>query len=490
MSRRRRETSRPATHRRATRRRAEPHFGAAEGLRFLEPRFSRPAYLLIRAVSSLYVRRAEKLAPTELRNGGMLATEFSRFYSGRSRLIVAFRHPSLSDAAVLADLFVRRVPRRARREGFPLQRPSFAHFVYGRGVPVWAGAASAWLLPRMSAIPVYHRRSDSTGMNAVRAAALDGRFPLALAPEGQVTYHNKVFGELEGGTSRIAMWTRQDLRRHGRREDVRVLPLSIEYRYPGDLLSQVDAYVNDTAAQIGADLRDMRSGSPGADSEGDRRAVLLRLTEALLTQLEQLYAPFLSPGASAVADSRTVPDPRRLRRRVERLCSGVLRAGEATHGLPADGSFLDRVFRLRDAGWRRMFRDDLAGLPPMQRAFADTLAEQANAATRHLELADVLEYLDPGYIADGVHDGDRGRDGAGGAERLLEYALDLRDIVNRVQGGTIATRPRVAGRRAVVSVGRPVSVDDFVDERRGGRRRAERAITAYIASEFARMTSP
>jgi hypothetical protein len=517
----------------------QPRYGAAGGLAFLEPRFSRPAHLLIRAASALYLRRAEQLAPTELHNGDTLAAEFARFFAGKSRLIIAFRHPSVSDAPVLADLFARRVPALARRRGTPLHGPSFVHFLYGRGVPVWAGAASARLMPRMAAIPVYHRRADSEGMNAVRSAALAGRFPLALAPEGQVTYHNKVFGELEGGTSRIAMWTLEDLRKRGRHEDVRLLPLSIEYRYSGDLLSQVDAYVDDTAARIGADSRDIRDVS----AEPDRRAALLRLTAVLVTHLETLYAAFLPSGAPAVATdgamdklaprggamdqavARTgprpaaVPEPRRLRRRVERLCSGVLRAGEATHGLPSDGGFLDRVFRLRDAGWRRMFRDDLAELAPMQRAFADTLAEQAKAATRHMELADVLEYLDPGYIADAAGDTGRADAGAAGdpgsarvdvaAERLLEYALDLRDIVNRVEGGTIATRPRVRGRRAVVTAGRPVSVEDFLTDHhaagaawepelrgetllgsRGLRRRAEQAITAYIASEFARLITP
>jgi hypothetical protein len=438
-------------------------YGAQGGLSFLTPRFSRLAHGLVRAASGVYLRLGEGVHRVSVEGQQVLVEEFRRFFAGKSRLIIAFRHPSVSDAPLLTYLFARHLPRLARREGRPFHRRSHVHFLYGRGVPVWAGRAVGWLLPRVAAVPVYHRRLDSRGMAAVREAAVHGRFPLALAPEGQVSYHNKAMGDLEAGTGRIALWCRDDLRRAGRTEDVRILPLSLEYRFPDDGRSTLAEAVDWIGEKTGlrADLD--AGGSPAAIRER-----LLELTGALLELIEQAYAALFraSPasGASAAAP----------RRRIEALCDTVLKVGEQVHELPAEGSLLDRVFRLRDAGWRRMFRDDLPGLSPVERSLADAAAEEAKIAARHMELVDVLEYVDPGYIPSGAS-----------LERLAEYAVDLQDVVNRLLGGTIAGRLRPRGRRALVTAGTPVSVDTFAEA--AGPREAASRITSYIRAEFTRL---
>ncbi|NBB91236.1 MAG: hypothetical protein GVY23_08540 [Spirochaetes bacterium] len=165
------------------------------------------------------------------------------------------------------------------------------------------------------------------------------------------------------------------------------------------------------------------------------------------------------------------------------------------HGLSDDGSLLDRVFRLRDAGWRRMFREDLEALSPLERSLADAAAEEAKIAARHMELVDVLEYLDPAYISP-----------EGSFERLVEYAVNLHDVVNRFFGGTIAGRMCIKGRKAVVRAGRPGSVEEFAVEgpesrasgpwgagsrgagsRQTGSRAAASHITNYLGGEFSRL---
>lgn len=444
-------------------------YGAQAGLSFLEPRFSRVVHELVRLASPLYLRFGEGVAGVELEGEETLRAEFSRFFAGDSRLIVAFRHPSVSDAPLLSYLFAHLLPRRARRGGRPFGRPSHVHFLYGRGVPVWAGRPVGWILPRVAAIPVYHRRLDSRGMSAVREAAVNGRFPLALAPEGQVTYHNKAIGPLEAGTGRIALWCADDLRAAGRQEDVRVLPLSLEYRYPRNAAGRID--------HVLSWIRE-KTGLSGAGDYGG----LLELTGKLLSRIEELYETAF-PSHAGQAPGATDPgatDPGALTEHIRRLCDTALRAGERTHGLSPRGMLLDRVFRLRDAGWRRIFRDGIESFTALERSVADAAAEQARIAARHMELVDVLEYLDPDYI---------GPDSP--AERLLEYALNLQDIVNRVLGGTIAGRMQIPGRTAVVSAGRAVSVSELTGgSRRGRSRDAASRITAYVREEFTRLMGP
>jgi hypothetical protein len=475
---------------------SRPSRGAQGGLAFLAPRFSPAVHTFLRAVSPAYLRLGEGIAGVRTENAETLLGELEEFFAGRTRLIIAFRHPSVSDAPLLAYLFSRRLPRIARRLGRRLPRRTHVHFLYGRGVPVWAGAPLAWILPRIAAIPVYNRRHDSRGMATVRAAALEGRFPLALAPEGQVSYHNKAFGDLEAGTGRIALWCRDDLRAAGRREDVRILPLSIEYRYPGEGRAALAGILREIAGRTGIEV-DVGT----ADGAPRVYEVLLDLTGQLLSHIESAYRVSFraAPSGGAVADgvAASAPGagategtpaaglaatsdpaaatPAALRRRIVALCDRVLRVGENVHGLASDGSLLDRVFRLRDAGWRRMFRDDLQALSPLERALADGAAEEAKIAARHMELVDVLEYLDPAYISP-----------EGPFERLVEYAVNLQDVVNRLLGGTIAGRIRIKGREAVVCAGTPVSVAAFAA---GGTpsRTAASHITNYLGAEFSRL---
>lgn len=412
--------------------------GAARGLPFLEPRNSPLAHALVRHFSHTFLKVAEGISEVSVQGGSTLVEEYRRFAEGESRLIVAFRHPSASDAPVVGYLFGRRIQEIAEAEGIRLPRRTFVHFLYGRGVPLWSGAGTGWLLPRVAAIPIYHRRVDSRGMASVRDAAVNGRFPIALAPEGQVTYHNKSFGELEGGTGRLALWAKSDLEKQGEPLPVRILPLSIEYRFGdrgGPTFDRVLRWI------------EAKSGIPAAV---DHRApgselyqTLISITDQLLGRLECMYAPFFKRSA-------TPPD---LSDRIGRVCNTALRLGEQSHGILGVGSLLDRVFRLRDAGWKRMFRDDLEDLTEMERSFADAFAEQAKLSARHMELVDALEYLDPSYISP-----------ESDFDRFVEYALLLQDVVNRLLGGTIAGRMKVKGRRAIVTAGHPNSVDEILLE--------------------------
>ncbi|MFP4068245.1 MAG: hypothetical protein ACLFS5_12200 [Spirochaetaceae bacterium] len=462
--------------------------GAQGGLPFLRPRFSPVVHALLRTVSPLYLRFGEGIAAVRLRGADTLVSEMKRFEAGESRLIIAFRHPSVSDGPLLGHAISRLLPREARRAGCTahavrgrrLRGRRHVHFVYGREVPVWAGRALEWILPRVGAVPVNNGRLDSQGLAALRELALNGRFSLALAPEGQVTYHNAAVGELEAGTGRIALWCRDDLRSLGRDEEVRVVPVGITYRYPQEGRPAIGRAVRWVAERTGLELDldvDLEGGPEAV------RAALLELTDRLLALLEAAY------GLPRESAGNPVPVPV-TRRRIETLCDAVLQAGEAVHGLPAEGSFLSRVFRLREAGRRRIFRDDLALLSSSERAAADVAADEARRAARHMELADVLEYVDPGYIGPGASFG-----------RLAEYAMNLQDITNRFHGGTIAARMKVPGRTATVSVGVPISAartrgdgsgarqGDPRGPREGGGRAEAARINKHVAAELARLAA-
>jgi hypothetical protein len=84
------------------------------------------------------------------------------------------------------------------------------------------------------------------------------------------------------------------------------------------------------------------------------------------------------------------------------------------------------------------------------RSLADFGALEAQVYLRHSQLVDVLQYLDPGYIAAPCSAG-----------RACEYVLNLLDVINRLQGGNVNTRYSPPGKEAMVAIGTPVEINDI-----------------------------
>ena len=157
---------------------------------------------LLRVLGPLYMKAALRLDGLELRGAEKLVSAWKDFQDGRARLILAFRHPYGDEPQLFSYLFDLIVPREARRLGTALRRRTHARFVHGYEVPLWSGPFVRWLLPRIGAVPVYHARHDSASVTRIRTIAKEDDFPLALAPEGQVSYRSETLPRMENGTAR------------------------------------------------------------------------------------------------------------------------------------------------------------------------------------------------------------------------------------------------------------------------------------------------
>ncbi|NJL48851.1 MAG: hypothetical protein HC929_16995 [Leptolyngbyaceae cyanobacterium SM2_5_2] len=113
--------------------------GAQPPLSFLP---AKPNTFVLRAVQlglPLWIRWRENIQRVEAKNVDPLVHLLKEFQAGQQRLMIAFRHPSPQDAFCLAHLLWYAVPRRARELGITLERPIHTHFIYDRGIPLWAG---------------------------------------------------------------------------------------------------------------------------------------------------------------------------------------------------------------------------------------------------------------------------------------------------------------------------------------------------------------
>lgn len=278
----------------------------------------------------------------------------------------------------MAYLFCRCLPAEARRRRQKLGGLGHAHFLYGRGVLNWAGGGASFLIPR----------SDAQGMRTIRRYLSDGPFPISLAPEGQVSYHNHRLGPIEGGTARLAVWCLEDLERQGREEEILIIPVACHYLYP-DNPEQLFAQVVDRIIQ--------RAGLQRPQSDS-RYNTLIELTDQLLQKIEAFYSRFF------------------------------------------------------------------------------TIEEQNNKKISlrcRIERVDLLEYIQPEYISPEAS-----------LNRLIEYALNLADLVNRAMGGDISFRYSPPKKRVQIRIEEPIKVRELFPLIPGRRRERAEGIMKVVSSRL------
>jgi hypothetical protein len=391
-----------------------------EGRGFFSPRYSPGFHRFVKLVSRGYLNLVEGVSAVELEEEGHLIDSFRKFQQGQSRLIILFRHPSRWDPPVLAYALNNLLPRAAKNRGTPLPGLPHAQFLYGKDVLNWAGPAAVIAFPRLGHIPVQNLGTNKEGMNLLRRELTGSRFPIALAPESQVTYHVHQCAPLAQGFTSMAQWTLEA------GQEVLILPVALGYRYPKPPGEMVEELLGRWETEAGNGYL--------LDRTGSLEERLMGATNTTLTILESFYRLQTNP-ADEIVDRR------------RRICHSALKEAESLFHLPGRGTVLDRVFQIRYTAMGRLYPE---GENPrehhsLNRAIFDFRTLEAKAALRHNQIVDVLEYLDPSYI-----------DPCCDTTRACEYVLNLLDILNRLRGGDISSRYHPRGVTAVVRAGEPL----------------------------------
>jgi hypothetical protein len=396
-----------------------------------------PVVAFFRLISPLYMKAALGFSRVRLVHGERLAQAYADFFQGKTRLLIAFRHPYGDEAQLMAYVIGRLIAKEAKARGVKLGQKPHAHFVHGYEVPLWAGAFERWLLPRVGALPVYHAKFDSLSIKRIRSLMKDGQYPIALAPEGQVSYSSEEAPRLESGAARICLWCAEDLHREGRSEDVVLLPISIQQRWPKATEKSLDALI---AAMEG------ECGLAQVVGETSRFERLKRLGEAVLAAAEHQYRHFYG---AELPDSGELSSAQRL----SNLRQAALATAEHCFHLKPEGDEIRRVYRIRQTGWDRIFRTDLTETAvshptsALHRSMADRLAGEAWYASRHMELVDLAYYLDLDRLK--LEDP---------LELYIETAQNYYDWISRLKGGNISHRKNLRPKEGIVIVATPLSV--------------------------------
>jgi hypothetical protein len=396
----------------------------------------------------------------DIRGSERLVEAFRAALAKETRLIIAFRHPYGDEAQVLAWLFLCGVEKEARRLGVRLPRRPHALFVHGYEVPRWSGALVRWMLPRMGAMPVHHAKIDREGMARIRRAIEDGDYPLALAPEGQVSYASDRLPRLEQGTMRLGLAAADDMAKKGREEPVLVLPLSVHRR----CAARSTASLGRLIAALERALGFPRGVSQ--DTVGDR---LRKARDELVSRAERFYG--LSPEALSP-----------LEKRIAAIVLKAVECGERILDIQhRPEALIDRVYGIRQKGWDLIYlAGDPRTLPPVDRALADRRAAEAWYAMRHMELADLSWYFRADLPCPSAHTTDGGAISA----ELIEYAQNLWDFANRLMGGAISGRKNVRPHASVIIAAETINLSARLADYRSDRRLCVARATADLAAAY------
>ncbi|MEO0540398.1 MAG: 1-acyl-sn-glycerol-3-phosphate acyltransferase [Cyanobacteria bacterium P01_A01_bin.105] len=422
------------------------------------------------------------LQEIQVEQAAVLAQLYDEFQQDKTRFLVAFRHPSPDDPYCLAQLFWEAVPQAAQRQGLSLS-PVHAYFIYDRGIPLWAGRWLGWLYSRLGGISIQRGKLDLEALKVARSHFANGQFPLVAAPEGGNNGHSEIVSPLEPGVAQLGFWCADDLKKADRSAAVKIVPVGIQYQYLGEPWEAVE--------QLLAQLEKSCGLQP--EPAASRYERLYGLATHLLSLMEDYYRRFFqgtlsssssprlsTPGTrpdSQTPDGQTpdgqtpdTPDPNtQLAQRLDTLMNTALTVAETYFDLAAKGSVIDRCRRLEQAGWDRIFRDDIRDrttLSAVELSLADRVAAEADLHLWHMRLVESFVAVTGRYVIEKPT-----------VERFAETLLLLRDMVMRIQNKNPFPRPSLGPQKAIVTVGQPLSVSDRYGDYKASRRRAVTALT-------------
>ncbi|MEM9772420.1 MAG: 1-acyl-sn-glycerol-3-phosphate acyltransferase [Cyanobacteria bacterium P01_D01_bin.73] len=352
-------------------------------LEFIPPNFSGPVRWVVNRALPWWLKHQLNIAEIDTENAGTLVQLYQQFQAKQIRLVIAFRHPQTTDPFCLAHLFWNAVPQAARDRNITFAGPPWmhSHFMYDRGIPLWAGSWVTWLLSHLGGTPIMRGKVDRPGLKSARDLLLDGQFPLTVAPEGATNNHSEIVSPLEPGVAQLAFWCDSDLRKGDRSEQVIVVPVGLQYGYVEPPWTAIDQLLE----ELEADLNITHSPDLAASVAETRYRRLYRLGESMLDLMENFYRDFYQRSLPEVTET----DPnQKFAQRLQNLLDATLTVAEEYLNVKPRGTVGDRCRRLEQAGWDRIYRADLPDMSPVERGLADWVAREASSRMGHMRLVE------------------------------------------------------------------------------------------------------
>jgi hypothetical protein len=395
-----------------------------------------------------------------------LVNLYQQFQSGKVRFLLAFRHPNTDDPYCMSQLLWRFVPETAKQKEIALSDPIHAHFMYDRGIPLWAGKSVSWLFPKLGGSSILRGKVDRLGLRSARDLFLNGQFPLAAAPEGATNGHNQNISPLEPGVSQLGFWCVEDLKKAERTEEVYLVPIGIQYFYIQENWEDLEKLIS----QLEKDCNLPQGNKELTPSFLYGR--LIKLGNHLLDTMENFYRQFYY---------RSLPQDENIdfSDRIKRLLDMALTVAEEYFNLKPTGDLSSRCRRLEQAGWDCIYRYDLKAndhWSEVELGLADRVATEASLRMWNMRLVENFVGVTGSYIKENPT-----------FDRFAETTLIVWTMVNRLKGENPIKRPYLGKKRAKLTVGEPISVTQKWSDYQTNRRQAVANLTRNLQNALEQM---
>jgi len=420
------------------------------------PRVSKFYIFIVSILIKPYLFLLFGMAKILLRGEAFVFDAFKRALSKKSRCIIAFRHPDGREPQLLASFFLFKLKTLAAKNKIHFEHNPHAIFVYGYEVVRWGGALARIFMPNLGAIPIHHTKIDSKGMARIYDTILDGQYPIALAPEGQVSYSSDSLPRLEQGVIRIGFQAANQMNASklaSKNIDcpLEILPLSVHYRYGRGGKIAMEKLLNRLEKFCGFSKRETKTLS-FTERLSKCRDFILQINESRY---------HIKNEASLTFDQR-----------LDRVVNAALETSERLLGLKSEGDFFPRLYKVRHDCWDRIFlpgTDSLEKVPSVKRAVMDLGAGEAWHISRHQELADFGWYFHHPLPTEET-----------ALHQKIEYVQNLWDFANRTMGGALSNRVNIPVKKVIIK-GAPVI---NLTERLGRYKEDRRAAVSEAVSDL------
>jgi hypothetical protein len=442
-------------------------------LAFLAPRFNLWVLRLVTLMLPYWLKRKLYISQIDVVDIDRLVEVYKQSQMGRLRLVLAFRHPSTDDSFCLGELLTKRLPVAARKHRIALSSPVFAHFMYDRGISLWAGRTVRWLYPMLGGIPIHRGKVDRVGLQTARDLLVKGRMPLAIAPEGAKNGCSEFVSPLGLGAAQIGFWAMEDLVAAGRDDDVLILPIGIQYYYVDEpwLSLENTIYQLEQKCGLTVDRQDTIVAIRQSDGRPLRKLLydrLYLLSQYLLYQMENFYAQFYQYSIPERPPLDRSISRTEISQRLQHLLDFVLQVSESYFNLEPNGTKSDRCRRIEQAGWDWIYREELTPpqtLPTVSRKLADRIATEADLRMWHMRIVESFVAVTSSYVKDRPT-----------IDRFAETTLLLWDLVAQIDGEKPANRPIFGNRRVQMTICNPIPLSDYWDRYKSDRQEAKQAV--------------
>ncbi|MGF1603455.1 MAG: 1-acyl-sn-glycerol-3-phosphate acyltransferase [Thermosynechococcaceae cyanobacterium] len=438
-------------------------------LKFLPHKFDPVVIRVVKFLLPAWMRYRLSIGSIETKDLEILVDLYQKFQAGNLRMLLTFRHPGTADPFVMAYLLWYAVPQAAKKMGVKFKHPIRSFFMYDRGIPLWAGEFVSWLFPRLGGTSIFRGKADRQGLRAARDLLANGHIPLSVAPEGGTNEHSELVAPLEPGAAQLGFWCAEDLAKANRSESVYIVPIGIQYAYMNLEWSRLEALLTEMEQSAGVSAAvPVPTGlipAPQADVLYGR---LLRLSDRILDVMELFYSRYYHrtfPDLSSDPEIQGCCRNQYLAKRLKSRLEVALQVAEDYFGQIPKGTLSDRCRQLEQAGWNRIYRDDVAQLSPLEQGLADWVAEEASIKLGHMRLVERISSVTQHYIVQKPT-----------VDRFAEVILIVWKVIENLKGGDPHSPPNLGLKSLRITAGKPLSVTDRWPTYKKDRRHARQEI--------------